>query len=137
MYRHVVAVFVMIGVVVISVIMGWLMQNMRTGQPRLPWQKGWQKRDISVREAEWQLDTNAYLEEQWQWAPVGFHHEYLCQQMFFHAATTGQSEYDHAIYQGWKEPSLEWDLGTDPTAMELICPKSTQEDIGDLYWDVY
>ena len=92
---------------------------------------------ISVREAEWQLDADAYLEEQWCWTPGGLHHEYLYQQMFSHAATTGQSVYDHAIHWGEREPLPKQDLGVEPTAMELICPDSIQEEIGDLYWDVY
>ena len=57
--------------------------------------------------------------------------------MFSHAAMTGQSKYDHAICWGWREPSPEGDLGAEPTAMELVCPDSTQDDIGDLYQDVY
>ena len=50
---------------------------------------------------------------------------------------TGWSEYDQAIHQGWREPLLEQDLGAEPTAMELIHPYSTQDDMGDLYQDVY
>ena len=93
--------------------------------------------NISVREVEQQLDADAYLGEQWQWVPSRLHHKYLCQQMFLHAAATGQSEHDYAIHWGQREPSPEWDLGVEPTTMELICPNSTQEDIEDLYWDVY
>ena len=59
---------------------------------------------ISVREAEWWLDASAYLEEQQQWAPSGLHHEYLHQQIFSCTATTSQSEYNHAICWGWREP---------------------------------
>ena len=95
------------------------------------------ERKISVRETEWQLVTNAYLGEQWQWASSGLHHEYLCQQMFSHATVTSQSEHNHAICWGRREPLMEQDLGTEPTTMELICPDSTEEDIADLYWDVY
>ena len=90
-----------------------------------------------MREAEQWLDTNAYLEEQWHWATGELHCEYLYQQIFSHTAVTDQCSYNHAIHQGQREPSLEWDLGAEPTAMELICPYSTQEEIGDLYQDVY
>ena len=91
------------------------------------------ERNISVREAEQQLDANAYLKEQWQWAPSRLHHEYLCQQMFLHAAATGQSEHDCTIHWGRREPLPKEDLGAEPPAMELIHPDSTQEDIEDLY----
>ena len=54
-----------------------------------------------VREAEWQLDADAYLQEQRQWLPSGLHHEFLCQQMFLHATATGWNECDHTICWGW------------------------------------
>ena len=114
------------------------MQNMRKGQPNTAVAKRLAREiGISVREAEQQLDANAYLKEQWHWAPGGLHHKYLCQQMFSHAATTGWSLYDHAIHWGWREPLQEQDLGAEPTAMELVHPDSTWKDIGDLYWDVH
>ena len=61
-------------------------------------------KNISVREAEWWLDADAYLDEQQQWAPGRLHHEYLCQQMFSHAAMTSRSEHICAICQGQREP---------------------------------
>ena len=54
---------------------------------------------------------DAHLEEQWSWVPSGLHCKYLCQQIFSHAAVTGQSEL-----------SPEQDLGVESTTMELICP---------------
>ena len=98
------------------------------------------ERNISVREAEWSVgDANAYLEEQWQWAPQWAPPcEYLCQHMFLHAAATGQSKNMTMLYcQGQREPLPKWDLGAEPTAMELIHPDSTWEDIEDLYQGVY
>ena len=50
-----------------------------------------------MRETEWQLAADAYLEEQRQWAHGRLHCKYLCQQMLLHAAVTGQSEHEHAI----------------------------------------
>ena len=57
--------------------------------------------------------------------------------MFLHAAVTGQSEHNHAIHWGQREPLPEWDLGAEPTAMELATPNSTCQHIKDLYRDVY
>ena len=62
---------------------------------------------------------------------------FLFQQMFQHAAATGQCEYEHVICHGCREPSPEWDLLMEPTTMELIGPDSTYQDIDKLYWDVY
>ena len=57
--------------------------------------------------------------------------------MFLHTTATGQREHDCAIHLGWRELLPKWDLGAEPTAMALIYPDSTWEDIEDLYWDVY
>ena len=57
--------------------------------------------------------------------------------MFLHTMATGQSEHDHTIHWGRREPLPRQDLGMEPTAMELIHPNSTWEDIEGLYWDVY
>ena len=93
--------------------------------------------NISVRDAEWLLDADAYLQEQWQWAQCGLHHEYMCQQMFLHATATGQSEHECTIHQRQREPLPKWDIGAEPTAMELVGPNLTCQDIEDLYQDVY
>ena len=95
------------------------------------------EKNISVREAERQLDTEAYLEELWQWTSSGLHQEYLCQMMFYHATTAGKSEHDCAICWGRQKPLAEWDMEREPTVMELVWPDSSQEDIEDLYHNVY
>ena len=61
---------------------------------------------ISVREAERQLDADAYFEEHQWWAPGGLHQEFLYQQMFLHAAATIQSEHDQAICWGRREEHI-------------------------------
>ena len=61
----------------------------------------------------------------------------ICVKMFSHIAVTGQSEHDHPILQGQREPSSEQDLGAEPITMELVCPDCTREDIQDLYQDVF
>ena len=53
--------------------------------------------NVYGREAEWQSDTDSYLQEKRQWAHGGLHHEHLCQQMFLHAAVTSQSEHNCGI----------------------------------------
>ena len=90
--------------------------------------------NILVREAEWQLGTDAYLLEQEVVTTQWPYCEFLYQQMFLHATTTGCSEHNCAI---WREHSPEQDLGVEPTAVELIGPDSMHQDIEDLYQDVY
>ena len=90
-----------------------------------------------MKDAEWQFDTNAYLQEQ-RWLAHGrLQCKYLCQQTFLHAAATGQSEHDHAIHRGQRKQLPKWDLGVEPTATELVTPDSTCQHMEDLYWDVY
>ena len=84
-----------------------------------------------------QLDANAYLKEYQQWEPGGLHCKFLYQQMFLHATATSQSEYNHTIHWGRREPSAESDLRAEPTTMELVSPDSTWEEITEFYQDVY
>ena len=85
-----------------------------------------------MKEAELQLDANAYLQEWRWWAHSGLHLEFLCHQMFLDATATGWSEHNHAICWGWRKPPPKWDLGAELTAMELVTPDSTCQDIEDL-----
>ena len=93
------------------------------------------EKNISVREAERWLDTEAYLKEQLQWTSSGLHQKYLCQMMFHHAAVTSKIEHNCAICQGRWEPSAEWDMEAEhqPTTMELIQPDSSREYITEIY----
>ena len=60
---------------------------MTTEPQKLPLPRGWQEHRLFPRgEDELQLDADAYLQEQQQWLLGGLHHEFLCQQMFLHAA---------------------------------------------------
>ena len=49
---------------------------------------------ISVREAERQLDTDAYLKEHQRWVPCRLHCQFPLQRMFLYAAATQQREHD-------------------------------------------
>ena len=94
-------------------------------------------KNISVREAERELETEVYLEEQKWWLPGRLHHEYLCHQMFVPVVTMGQKECDWAIHCGWREQSSPWSLHRKATAMESINPNLTCEEIQGLYQEVY
>ena len=58
-------------------------------------------------------------------------------QYVLHAVATGRKEHDQAICQGWQQPSLEQDLEAKSSAIELIGPRSTREEIWGVYNDVY
>ena len=82
-------------------------------------------------------EANAYLHEQQLWTHKSLHHEYLLQQMFLHATSTGQKEHGCTICWGKREPLLERNLLAESTTMELIHCSSQCQDFDDLYWEVY
>ena len=49
----------------------------------------------------------------------------------------GWKEYHHAIHWGRQEPSPEWNLEAEPSAIELIHPESIREEIVEIYQDMY
>ena len=57
--------------------------------------------------------------------------------MFHHAASTSKSGHHCAIHWSRWEPYMEWDLMVESTVIDLVWPDSSQEDIADLYCDVY
>ena len=69
--------------------------------------------------------------------PVGYTMQYLCHQMFVHAATMGQKEHDWAICHGWREQSPPQSLHEKATAMESIDPNFTWQEIQGLYQEVH
>ena len=58
-------------------------------------------------------------------------------QMFTHAAATGWKEHDQAIHWGWWQHSPKWDLGVEPSAMDLISPGMSWAEIRVIYNGVY
>ena len=57
--------------------------------------------------------------------------------MFTHAEATGWKEHDQAIHQGWQQPSLKWDLGVEPSTMEVIGPETIREEFRRIYNEMY
>ena len=92
---------------------------------------------IFVREAERHLEADVFLDEYLRWEPGGLHHPFLLQQMFTHMEATRWKEWDHAICQGYWQPSPEWDLSAEVSTVEHMGFKTTQEEIQMVYNDVY
>ena len=78
-----------------------------------------------------------YLQEHQSLVPSGLHHQFLLQRMFLHVEAMGQREYNCAICLGRWEPSVEQDMKAEPSAIELVSPDSTREEIAEIYHDVY
>ena len=96
-----------------------------------------QETGISFREVERYLDANVFLDKDPRWVPLGSHCPFLLHQMFTHATATGQKEHGHTIYWDWWQPSPEWDLGVEPSAMDLVGPQMSWAKIRVIYNEVY
>ena len=124
MHRHVVEVFVMLCVVVCFSYHALLSLKYESCMAKTTTTKKLaQETGISVREAERHLDANVFLDKYLRWVPLGSHCPFLLHQMFTHAAATGQKEHDQAIHWDQWQPSPEWELGAEPSTMDLVGPE--------------
>ena len=96
-----------------------------------------QETGTSIWEAERCLNADAFLDEYPRWEPLRFHCSFLLHQMFTHTMATGQKEHDWGICWGWQQPLPGSDLSAEQYTIELIGPRSTQEEIRGVYNDMY
>ena len=93
--------------------------------------------DISVREAEQRLDAKFFLDQIPRSQPGGPHHVLLYQKMFEHVRAAGPREYYHGFCWGHQQPSPERSPQVGVSAVGLLTPKMTLEEILILYQEVY
>ena len=91
---------------------------------------------ISVREVEWCLDAELFLDEYPRWESDRPHHPYILQWMFAHAETAVRKEYDCTVCQGHWQPLSEQDTSVEAPTIKLVGYKTTQEEIIVLYHEV-
>ena len=96
-----------------------------------------EERGISVHEAERRLDTKLFLDEIPKWEPGRPHCSFLFQKMFAHAKAIGLIEYHHRICRGHQQLSPERDLQAKASAMEMLTPETTWDEVMALYQEVY
>ena len=90
-----------------------------------------------IREMEWAVDVDLFLNAQNQWAEDSPHHLVLLYEMFLHVAAKGQKEAKRGTHQGhpWHMPHL------DPRAalptIQLVHPGISRRELLDLYLEVY
>ena len=95
--------------------------------------KGWGP----IREIEWVVDVDLFLNTQNQWAEDSPHCLVLLYEMFLHVAAEGQKEAKRVTHQGhpWHMPQL------DPRAalptIQLVHPGISRRELLDLYLEVY
>ena len=95
------------------------------------------EKNISIQEAERHLDAQLFLDEIPRWEPGRPHHSLLYQKMFTHAKVVGLKEYHLGICWGHHQPSPDRSPQAEVSAMGLLNPQTTHEEILALYQEVY
>ena len=100
--------------------------------------KGWAaKEGLLVQEAKRVMDVELFLEGQAKWEADSPHCLMMLCEMFHHAADQGWKEAERIVCWGhWKElPKL--DPEADLSAIQLVSPHTSQEELHSLYLEVY
>ena len=90
-----------------------------------------------VRELEWAMDVELFLELQSIWPEDSPHGLVILHEVFRHAANEGQKEAEQTICQGcWLHmPQLNLEVGIP--AIQLVRPQTTKEELMEIYLEVY
>ena len=83
------------------------------------------------------MDVELFLEGQTKWKQDSQHRLIMLYQMFGHATDEGQKEVEQTVCQGHGESLPKLDLEADLSAIQLVGPKTTKEEILSLYLQVY
>ena len=99
------------------------------------WRSTEERRPIC--EMERALDVDLFLGAQNQWAEDSPHCLTILHEMFLHIASEGWKEVERYICQGiwWQMPQLNPEV--DVSAVQLVQPKTSQEELLDIYLEVY
>ena len=92
---------------------------------------------LSVREAEWRIDAELFLNKYPRWELGAPHWSVILHKMFLHAAEWGQKEVERLICWGCRGSASEPDLGVGQSAMELVGYWTSCKEIWDIYHSVY
>ena len=90
-----------------------------------------------VREMERASDVDLFLGAQDQWAEDSPHRLTILHEMFLHATSEGWKEVEWYVCQGvwWQMPQLNPEA--DISAIQLVQPETSQEELLDIYLEVY
>ena len=95
------------------------------------------EKNISVWEAERQLDAKLFLDEIPKWEPGGPHYSLLYQKLFTHTKAARLKEYHQGICQGHWQASPERSPQVEISTVGLLIPSPMYEEILTLYQEVY
>ena len=91
----------------------------------------------SIREMEWVVDVDLFLNAQNHWADDSPHHLMILHEMFLHATSEGQKEAEQVMHQGYQQHMPQLDPRADLPAIQLVHPKIGRRELLDLYLEVY
>ena len=92
---------------------------------------------LLVREAEWRIDTELFLDEYPRWKLGAPHWSVILHEMFLQAAEQGWKEAERLICQGHCGSVSRPDLEADQSTMELMGYRTSHKEIWDIYHSVY
>ena len=90
-----------------------------------------------IREMERALDVDLFLGTQDQWAKDSPHHLTILHKMFLHTTSEGWKEAEWYICQGIWEQMPQLNPEADISAIQLVRPKTSREELLDIYLEVY
>ena len=90
-----------------------------------------------IHEMERALDVDLFLGAQDQWAEDSPHCLTILHEMFLHATSEGRKEVEWYVHQGiwWQMPQLNPEA--DISAIQLVQPETSQEELLNIYLEVY
>ena len=95
------------------------------------------KEGRSVWETERIMDVELFLKEQTQWEEDIPHCLVMLYEMFKHTPDEGQKEAEWTVHHGCQQGLPKLDPEADVSAIQLLGPQTTREEIQSLYLEVY
>ena len=92
---------------------------------------------LLVREAEWKIDAELFLNEYPRWKLGAPHQSVILHKMFLHAAEQGQKEAERLICQGHQGTTSGPNLEAGQSAMELVGYWTSCKQMWNIYHSVY
>ena len=93
--------------------------------------------DMSIREAEHQIDIGLFLDEYPRWELGTPHRAIILHKMFLHATNRGCKEEEQMVFQGYHGSMYDPESEVDQSAMELVGYHMSQREMGDNYQSIY
>ena len=90
-----------------------------------------------MRETKRVMDVELFLKGQAKWEKDSPYCLAMMYEMFRHTTNEGQKEAEQTVHWGCQEGLPKLDQEADLSAIPLVSPENTKEEILSLYWEVY